>query len=398
MNPNELDHAASDDDSGGARGHRGHRAAVRRKPWVGLTASRANLAYIAKNNTGVSPQYALCLRGTVAGSPIDTSEDMEVGLMLPFAAGGGGNISQGAMEAFTDIIMGTELMDTLRIFAPSELYVTGHSLGGALVTTVSLYLAQNFLAAKDIWPYTFAAPTAGDAAFATWFDQQFLSAMCCYNYYDLVPNAWATLTNIPADHKTNPFYPNSSDKPAGPGPTATPLNAIGILIDSIAENTNENSYAQPAQQTALNSPSDGTPIFLETYPPGAKTDIEQFEVQVGYQHANNTYLTLLSATPLPDVAPVVASVNPSSGPPGTVVTISPPDGYSFSPDSVVDFGIVPAAAATVARDGSSITAIAPFGVGTVDIRVTNIYGTSPVAPVYPNLTPYDYNDQFTFHQ
>jgi len=34
--------------------------------WVGLTASRANLAYIAKNNTGVSPQYALCLRGTVA--------------------------------------------------------------------------------------------------------------------------------------------------------------------------------------------------------------------------------------------------------------------------------------------------------------------------------------------
>jgi hypothetical protein len=28
--------------------------------------------------------------------------------------------------------------------------------------------------------------------------------------------------------------------------------------------------------------------------------------------------------------------------------------------------------------------------------VTNIYGTSPVAPVYPNLTPYDYNDQFTF--
>jgi hypothetical protein len=96
------------------------------------------------------------------------------------------------------------------------------------------------------------------------------------------------------------------------------------------------------------------------------------------------------------VAPVVESVNPVSGPPGTAVTITPPDGCSFSQDSVVDFGIVPAASATVAEDGSTITAIAPAGVGTVDIRVTNIYGTSPVAPVYPNLTPYDYNDQFTF--
>jgi hypothetical protein len=366
--------------------------------WVGLTASRANLAYIAiNNNTGGSPAYALCLRGTMAGSPIDTSEDMEVGLLLPFAVGGGpGNISQGAMEAFTDIIMGTELMETLKVFAPYELYVTGHSLGGALVTTVSLYLAQNFLPAKDIYPFTFAAPTAGDAAFATWFDKQLPSAMCYYNYYDLVPNAWVTLTNIPANHKTNPFYPNSSSTPAGPGPTATPVNSIGIIIDSIAKNTNGNGYAQPAQQPALNSPADGTPIFSESYPQGAETEVEQFEVQVGYQHANNTYLTLLGATPLPAVAPVVESVNPSSGPPGTAVTISPPIGNSFSPGSVVDFGIVPAAAATVAPDGSSITAIAPFGVGIVDIRVTNIYGTSPVAPVYPNLTPYAYNDQFTF--
>lgn len=368
--------------------------------WVGLTRSRANLAYIARNNTGADPKYALCLRGTMAGSPIDTSEDMEVGLLLPFAAGGGpGNISQGAMEAFTDIIMGTQLMEFLRGFPHSdlyELYITGHSLGGALVTTVSLYLAQNFLPAKDIHPYTFAAPTAGDAAFAIWFDTQFPSAMCYYNYYDLVPNAWATLINISTNYKTNPFYPDSSNSPAGPGPTATPHNAIGILIDSIAKNTNGNSYSQPTQQTALNSPSDGIPIFSEPYPPGAKTELEQFEVQVGYQHANNTYLKLLGAMPLLDVAPVVASVNPSSGPSGMAVTILPPEGCSFTLDSVVDFGIVPAASATIAPDGSSITAIAPFGVGIVDIRVTNMYGTSPVAPVYPNLIPYPYNDQFTF--
>jgi Lipase (class 3) len=368
--------------------------------WVGLTKSRANLAYIAKNNTGVSPQYALCLRGTMAGSPIDTSEDMEVGLMLAFTAGGGGYISQGAMEAFTDIIMGTELMEILGIFAPKELFVTGHSLGGALVTTVSLYLAQNFLPAEDIYPYTFAAPTAGNQAFATLFDTQFPQAMCYYNYYDIVPYAWQNLAETyEVTSSLYPFYPNKKSKPPGPGPTAALDVDISGFIKGIAANTGPNNqYVQPAQQNALNNPNDGTSIFSEPYPAGATTDFQQFEVQVGYQHANTTYLTLLGLgdNPLPNVAPVVESVNPVSGPPGTAVTITPPDGCSFSQDSVVDFGIVPAASATVAEDGSTITAIAPAGVGTVDIRVTNIYGTSPVAPVYPNLTPYDYNDQFTF--
>ena len=48
--------------------------------WVGLTDSRANLAYLAFNTSNGA--YALALRGTMAGSPIDSSEDMQVGLML----------------------------------------------------------------------------------------------------------------------------------------------------------------------------------------------------------------------------------------------------------------------------------------------------------------------------
>jgi hypothetical protein len=364
--------------------------------WVGLTASRANLAYIAQKITNLFfGHHALCLRGTMAGSPIDTSEDMEVGMMLPFTAGGGpGKISQGAMEAFTDIIMGTDLMIRLgKMESISSLCVTGHSLGGALATTISLYLAQGHVQKGLIHPYTFAAPTAGDADFANWFDTQFPSAKCYYNYYDLVPNAWATLADIYEDPSSNPFYPNP------PGPTAGAPTKGGLeikeIIKSIAQNVGVNSYVQPTQQTALNHPLE---FYYTPYPQGAVNDVQQFEVQVGYQHANNTYLKLLKAAPLSNVAPMVATVNPNSGPTtgGTAVTISAPDGYSFSPDSVVDFGIAPAASATVADDGSTITAISPPGVGTVDIRVTNIYGTSPVAPVYPNLTPYDYNDQFTF--
>lgn len=365
--------------------------------YVGLTASRANMAYIASNNSSTPQQFALCLRGTVSASPIDTSEDMNVGLMLPFIPGGTtlGNISQGAMEAFTDIIMGTGVLSTLKSLAPSELYVTGHSLGGALVTTVSLYLAS-VLPSCTIHPYTFAAPTAGDSTFASSFNSTFPGAVCVINNYDLVPNAWQTLSSLPKDHQSNPFYPGANTNPPGPGPTATPDNEIGVMIDAIAKNTNGNNYIQPHQQSALNSPSDG---WLYTpYPKSVTAGLDQFEIQVGFQHANNTYLKLLGATQLPLVAPAVASISPTSGTTtgGTSVTITPPTGVTFSSDSVVDFGIVPAVSASVSINGATITAIAPPGVGVVDVRVTNMYGTSAAVPSVPNLSGNNYTDQFTF--
>ncbi|MGO4728038.1 MULTISPECIES: lipase family protein [unclassified Inquilinus] len=376
--------------------------------WVGLTQSGANLAYIAQgpNDSDGNSTYALILRGTVMGNPIDTAQDMQVGLMLPFAAGGTptsgsvGNISQGAMAAFTDIVMGTDLVSQLESSAPYTLYVVGHSLGGAMATTVALFLQQlvsaGTLSITSILPYTFAAPTAGDANFAAWFDSQFPGAVCTYNKYDLVPNAWATLASLPGGFITHPFYPGSNSNPAGPGPTAEPLNEVGILIDTVAKETNGNTYVQPTQQAALNGgPS---PLFLTPYPPAVTNSLQQFELQVGFQHGGNTYLTLLGAPTITSSAPVVAAVSPASGTiaGGTSVTITPPSGSSFTADCVVDFGIAPAASQTVASDGSSITAVSPPGYGTVDIRVTNMFGTSPAVPVYPNLTGDDYSDQYTF--
>jgi hypothetical protein len=376
--------------------------------WVGLTLSGANLAYIAQgpNDSDGNSTYALVLRGTVMGNPIDTAQDMQVGLMLPFAAGGTptsgsvGNISQGAMAAFTDIVMGTDLVSQLQSSAPYTLYVVGHSLGGAMATTVALFLQQlvsaGTLSITSILPYTFAAPTAGDANFAAWFDSQFPGAVCTYNKYDLVPNAWATLGSLAGNFFKSPFYPTAKDNPAGPGPTAEPLNEVGILLNTVAGQTNGHTYVQPTQQAALNSGS--SPTFLTPYPAAATGSLQQFELQVGFQHAGNTYLTLLGAPTITSSAPVVAAVSPASGTiaGGTSVTITPPAGSSFTADCVVDFGVAPAASQTVAGDGSSITAVSPAGYGTVDIRVTNMFGTSPAVPVYPNLTGDDYSDQYTF--
>jgi hypothetical protein len=376
--------------------------------WVGLTQSGANLAYIAQgpNDSDGNSVYALILRGTVMGNPIDTTQDMQVGLWLPFAAGGTpssgspGNISQGAMAAFTDIVMGTDLLTQIETCAPYTLYVVGHSLGGAMATTVALFLQQlvsaGTLSITSILPYTFAAPTAGDATFASWFDSQFSGAVCTYNKYDLVPTAWATLASLPGGFISHPFYPGSSSNPAGPGPTAEPLNEVGILIGTVAKQTNGNTYVQPTQQAALNGGS--SPLFLTPYPAAATSSIQQFELQVAFQHNGNTYLTLLDAPTIPSSVPAVASVSPTSGTSagGTSVTITPPSGTTFTADCVVDFGIAPAASQTVADDGSSITAVSPAGYGTVDIRVTNMYGTSAAVPVTPNLSGENYSDQYTF--
>jgi hypothetical protein len=48
-------------------------------------------------------------------------------------------------------------------------------------------------------------------------------------------------------------------------------------------------------------------------------------------------------------------------------------------------------------NGSRIIAISLPGFGTVDVRVTNHFVTSPAVPVYPHLTSNDYNDQYTFN-
>ena len=84
-------------------------------------------------------------------------------------------------------------------------------------------------------------------------------------------------------------------------------------------------------------------------------------------------------------APAVTAVGPASGPlaGGTKVTIT---GTGFTGASVVDFGVVPAAAFTVVS-ATQIQATTPAGLaGPVDVKVQNPAGTSPVTAA----------DQFTY--
>ncbi len=81
--------------------------------------------------------------------------------------------------------------------APGKLWVTGHSLGGCLASVLAPYLYEAVCRARGlpsscIVPITFAAPTAGNGAFAAYVDGLFAPhARRYHNTLDVIPHAWS---------------------------------------------------------------------------------------------------------------------------------------------------------------------------------------------------------------
>lgn len=377
--------------------------------WVGLSPDGANLSFIAQCTS--QNAFAVGIRGTQFTSLIDLGEDLEPQTLAQFTPGDVPLlVSQGSMKGFTEVI-GTvgvpsgNLLQTLTALlgaAPSNatLYVTGHSLGGALATMVALYLAAQTWSNPPVFGvYTFAAPSAGLQSFADYYDQTLTNnspnqTWRVYNAWDAVPNAWATLSNV-----KKKFYPvPSASDPTNPGPAKT--SAVSILLGQFEKLPNGNHYVQT---NGNSSKSPNTKVLNSKYasydPSCVYKTTESFMGQVAYQH--NCYLSLLEVKNLPAVGdlggpPKVTKVSPNNGPVAGGVSVTISGGY-FTSDCVVDFGNV--AGTVVDFTPTQITAISPPGAGTVDVRVTNMYGTSaatpadqfaapsPLAPSVTSVTP-----------
>jgi Lipase (class 3) len=91
---------------------------------------------------------------------------------------------------------------------PLQIFVTGHSKGGMLSSALALSLAENQGPGREHWSdrgqaqvtsYSFAAPTAGNAAFAAYLDSMLgPQSRRIYNKYDIAPYAWSDLNAVPA--------------------------------------------------------------------------------------------------------------------------------------------------------------------------------------------------------
>ena len=100
---------------------------------------------------------------------------------------------------------GVSLLDFVANFlqAPENqnplLVCTGHSLGGCVTSVLAPWL-QSSLAlvgvSNPIVPATFAAPTAGNAAFADYYTSTFSYCPRYYNTLDIAPLAWGNLNAI----------------------------------------------------------------------------------------------------------------------------------------------------------------------------------------------------------
>ncbi|HLW71083.1 MAG TPA: hypothetical protein VKS22_10735 [Candidatus Binataceae bacterium] len=103
--------------------------------------------------------------------------------LLTAVSGAGAQPPDGiTLEAF--------LRARLRPGSSTNLYVTGHSKGGAQSSTLALRLAE-ILSDCVVYNYSFAGPTAGNKAFADYSDR--ILAACCHrvwNQRDVVPRTF----------------------------------------------------------------------------------------------------------------------------------------------------------------------------------------------------------------
>jgi hypothetical protein len=279
----------------------------------GLTSDNQNLIYLAQDTTQPA-RYAVCIRGTDICFLSNLQEDAGVNtqVALPFGPQDQGiAIDSGSLAGLNDlttltaqaVVNGVSIGDpgTLALYLENQVanvssgdtcdvFVTGHSLGGCLASVAMPWLVETSTgwtnaSALNVKAYTFAAPTAGNAAFASWVDS-FAAPYFMWrvvNPRDLAPYAWGDLNSV---------------IPLGQVVDVAPKLAILELIPAVSLieadlEKHEVSYTQPSNAFTLANNLD----FSASCGGARAATAQEFFCWVGNEHSGNTYLTLLGGTP-----------------------------------------------------------------------------------------------------
>lgn len=300
-----------------------------------------NLMFVAQNQSDPS-QIVIAIRGTNFVADLDwLMDDFDVRQTMPWPPGSSVSAPPGAtMSESTSIGLqilfamngatykggtpgpATSLMSFLLTLtsSPIELGVTGHSLGGCLASTLALYLKDNpttwdASGQSNVSCITFAAPTAGNAAFATYSDSRFSGAPNPPNWdpalgttcdavrcdFDIAPMAWisSNLSSSTTSSRLFSIYAPPGVNPPNIDFTKMPFpwsfawtEVLKYALPDVANMLSSQDYAQvvagaAALQGTFNStyvgdPNNGT---LITY-------MEAFLAQATYQHSSSYPIVL----------------------------------------------------------------------------------------------------------
>lgn len=294
--------------------------------WLGISPDWANLMYVVRDRRATA-RFAVVVRGTDWNFLTDWKDDFDVINTHDWPTATPPNpsiyVAQGSWDGLQALLATTSNLFNMTppgIALPTpmvtlfmaetlwntydtdvDIFVTGHSLGGAMATVVGLWLADT--ASKwvlrpnkiNFKTYTFAAPTVGNQAFASYHNGQTANsqvqwqAFRVYNQQDAIPYGYANVGGIPED-----------------GVPLTIEFSVLELIPVLAGVQTALTQAK-VSYVDVGSTSNGTAVRLNNNPPSPKwpphcknqvSSWSDFACWVSYEHDHNTYLFLLGAQPL----------------------------------------------------------------------------------------------------
>lgn len=255
-----------------------------------------NVMYVACDGA-TPPQYVVGIAGTNFNSIFDILiEDFFVGTQVPWRYGrapSGAAISAGAFTGLTALQVltpaagypgaGQHLNDFLASVAtqPIQVIAAGHSLGGALAPLVALWLLDT-QASWDpqsnatISSQPTAGPTAGNAAFAQYYDGRLGPVTTRFhNSIDIVPHAWndTDLSELPALYQ----------------PDIAPDIVVDAFVAAARAAASGGAYTQIDTDSELDGTVNTSIINPQSW------GFENYLAQAAYQHIDE-YFTLMNVT------------------------------------------------------------------------------------------------------
>ncbi|MEO6694333.1 MAG: hypothetical protein ABIY50_09855 [Ignavibacteria bacterium] len=250
-----------------------------------LSPDQGNMMYVVKDTTTTPDRYAIAIRGTDWCFPINWKEDILGWDLQRYPYGDQpDSVAEGTLDGLNVLLSMTDSATNRNLAAylnslptGSYVYITGHSLGGALATILSAwFMDNNFTSRLPLKSYTFAAPSIGNEFFVSHFNNKVTSTGSeshrVINPIDLVPRFWNELEYVLLAQI----------------PTSIPLS-VEIIMSSIIvyEQANDLNYKHVGTLHEIGSlTAQGC-----SYP----SSFDTYECWVAFAHDHNNYLKLLNA-------------------------------------------------------------------------------------------------------